>query len=58
MQSIGHDRREVPFDPRDGGALSKNARVDAHERHLWLVRRGSAGGLDFDRGWRSSPPST
>jgi hypothetical protein len=19
MQSIGHDRREVPFDPRDGG---------------------------------------
>jgi hypothetical protein len=29
---------------------AKNARVDARERHLWVARRGGAGGLDFDQG--------
>ena len=29
----------------------KNARLDARERHLWLVRKGGVlGGLDFDQG--------
>jgi hypothetical protein len=28
----------------------KNARVHARERHLWLMRRGGAAGLDFDHG--------
>jgi hypothetical protein len=36
---------------------AKNARVDARERHLWLVKRGgSLGGLDFGQGVTDSLP--
>jgi hypothetical protein len=47
--------RAVPRNERSK-TTAKNARVDARERHLWLVKRGgSLGGLDFDQGGSPIP---